>query len=572
MGEFSVRLVSEDPGLPVSGDQPLALFVSASGYQSKQISVPHPSGRVLVELAPVQGAALSGLVLDATGGPVPGADVTARDASSGAEVANAITGSDGHFHLTVPERKMELTVSLQGYSTAQVRADVPVRDLTIVLVPACAAAGRVVTKAEHLPVGRVRVTAFHHLGATDAVESLPSDADGRFTFEAIVPGEFDFVVSSSGWRSEPRAGRIEPGCASNPIELEVVPAAALEMQVDVAGVPCPAGHVELKGPMSAAVDLALGAGRLGSVLPGRYEVVVSCDTGAPRHEVLEVGPVDARYSWSLEPGLTLRGTAWRASGAPLAGASVLVQLSHAPAGQALQKTCLSDSQGRFLCAGLVPGEYEVGLSLRGNRPLQLVVVSANELDATNVTLVSPATGTLRATIEGSDVLPAELTVSASHERLQWWFAGRRTGRTFVFEDAPLGTYRIYTSQSFDEKYARAASLVRDGEIVDVLVPAVSANQGIAGIVVDDGGLPIVDAWVHATSMGLHYGIPSESSRVAMTDGSGEFALSRLSPGAYALTVRTSSGTLAERKNVASGTTGLVIQLADTLTAARDGED
>src|SRR5258705_5766497 len=61
---------------------------------------------------------LSGVVVDSSGGVIPGADVKVKNLGTGSE-ANAVSGSDGGF--TIPSLTggtYSVTVSLMGFKTA----------------------------------------------------------------------------------------------------------------------------------------------------------------------------------------------------------------------------------------------------------------------------------------------------------------------------------------------------------------------------------------------------------------------------------------------------------------------
>jgi Carboxypeptidase regulatory-like domain len=158
------------------------------------------------------GAKIEGFVMDATGGPVPGAVVRGSGGMPLRPMAVSTCGDNGHFVLWVAPGTVTLTAEAAGYASELLAHVAPSRDVIIVLTPGSTIEGHVVALGDRAPVPNVAVRAVP-MGMWPS-PALPSDVsrdDGRFSIRGLEPGAYRLVAEGDGWR----------GGAAEPIEIGV---------------------------------------------------------------------------------------------------------------------------------------------------------------------------------------------------------------------------------------------------------------------------------------------------------------------------------------------------------------
>lgn len=121
-----------------------------------------------VELADAEldegGAQITGVVSDATGGPIVGARVRATFSSNElppGRFLSAVTksGEAGSFALTVEEGHVLLVAAADGYADDRMGTRAPIQGIHLALTPASRISGTVVTQSDRTPVEGIRVIA-----------------------------------------------------------------------------------------------------------------------------------------------------------------------------------------------------------------------------------------------------------------------------------------------------------------------------------------------------------------------------------------------------------------------------
>lgn len=528
------------------GMRPQALVAMAEGHRSTRHDLAETDAAsaapVVIELEEHPTVALEGRVQDAYGGAVAGAVVRGWS-EAGEQPSFASSDAEGRFRLGADAGRWRVEARARGYATTHTAVEVPDRDVRLVLSPASSIGGCVVDADTGDAIAGAEVQAFGGLEGPAEHAQASVGADGCFLFSELPAGLYSLTASASGWQSlrlsvgVPVAARVED------VELRLAPAAAIVGTVLVAGEPCEEARVILEGPIMAFAEAdAAGVVHLGELAPGDYAVAVHCPTGAPLRDGVRLARGErAQLEWWLEPGLRLRGLVLRASGRPRAGLTVHARsLSlEAPPPEAasavaeVERRCETDRAGEFLCTGLSPGVYEVGVaSLEGDWSPEAQRIELRPGEEPVLRLLAPPSASVT-------VGPVELAPGESRPELLARSPGHDEAHVatfeppyFRFEDLPLGSYEILVGGR-PEPYATVA-LTRDEERAQLAWVHESARVTLRGQVVDEQGNPVPDAWVRAlaeTPAGL-----LSAGAPMLTSGAGEFSLEVLEDGTYTLEV------------------------------------
>jgi hypothetical protein len=496
------------------------------------------------------GDTVAGHVLDASGGPVPGARVTAR-ATDGDSQVLAVAESDatGAFRLEVRARTVDLSAQVEAYSLATRWVEVPALDANLVLAPAARLCGRVVARGTGRAVASTTVHAQNNNALRAEPKPVQSDAQGAFCFEALSAGMYALWVAGNGFRSERAWQVLGVGQSVDDMRLEALPAGSLDGLIRTRGAPCAEGSVELVGASQLRFFSRSHDGRvlLEGLPPALYTARIYCDAAQPLIEPLELGTARATRTWDLDGGLELRGRVQGPNGGPRAGVGVLITPSGdlAALDVAPPLRAVSDDRGEFLAQGLMGGDYALSIEGPAQRAEEPTVVSVSEHTAP-VELVTVAEASIHAELRGSR------TAFAQREDLNFPVQAERRGDQFVFEHLALGRYALFTSdRGVVPSDALRVELRADGEVVKVTLEAHEELSAISGRVEDEAGQPVLDAWVTASAAQPTPFVRDVGEDPVLTNERGEFMLRGLRPGRYRLEVASDQGEAAA-PDVATG--------------------
>jgi hypothetical protein len=376
-------------------------------------------------------ATAGGIVVDAAGSGVAGAEVRASDEQSGALLTRR-TAADGRFAFTaMPEGRFVLAAAADGFldgsygAMAPGEPGVPVRvgagtsatDLRIVLERAAALAGRV-TNPDGDPVpSAVHAMAVSWVGGTRSLRrsaTARTDADGRYELSGLWPGPYVVLAQPFGdAATEPREARDEPEAAyvaafhpgvgmltqaasvmlapadrASGIDIVVwrAPVAPVEVTLARSG-PAPLAYLSLTlmpeeiGEVGLQVDSSATLRPLGfaRVPGGRLVAIASAleasDTGAlERLWALGSVSVDGRTavkaSLRLEPGAVMEGRLIVEDGAGPAGELPEVWLRPLDAGR---------PDGILPVGGVFTWQPSGGFSIAGIAPGRYLLQCGREL-------------------------------------------------------------------------------------------------------------------------------------------------------------------------------------------------
>jgi protocatechuate 3,4-dioxygenase beta subunit len=305
----------------------------------------------------------------------------------------------------------------------------------------------------------------------------------------------------------------------------------------------------------AAYTRTNGIVGLDGLPPGRYRVVVQCPQAIALEEVVDVDDEPVTSIWSVDPGLSLHGTVENARGEPVSRAMVSVTSVDGGLAKA-GASCTTAADGHFTCSGLSPGVYDCSVDQDRDPNRQVVRVSVREGSSETVLLRTRPSGTIRVAFGGgADVASRPLRVLARGEVTPVPIEAAPSEHGFIFRLVPLGRYDVYADAGEGQQNVQ---LEHDGQVIELRLDAPDEAFSIRGRVLDEGGLPVVDAWVSAARSDLELTSSANELRT-LTDEDGNFAVHEITRGTYRIHVWTTTGE-GEVRAVAAGATDVVVHV------------
>jgi protocatechuate 3,4-dioxygenase beta subunit len=311
------------------------------------------------------------------------------------------------------------------------------------------------------------------------------------------------------------------------------------------------------------------------VLPGDYQVEVRCRgfVSAERYERVKV--VDKSVTglrWDVSKGQSIRGEVVLADGKPAPKMHLSASLKPDPSQPRAHQTANvwgpeTDAQGRFELAGLLPGTYELSVDSWGRpqaTPAKPTIVEVPKgKDATGVRIELPATGEVRGSVRDQKGNPIGGAKIGASDGVHWQFETAADDGTFHFRSLAGGDYRITARLGWWGETMRAPGTsdddvqgerveVREGKVATVKLVVESASGRITGVVRDEDGGPVADAFIEATresesaatsaGSGVRQGRWGEFfEKPNLTDQDGKFTLERLPTGKHTLRAHRKGG-------------------------------
>jgi protocatechuate 3,4-dioxygenase beta subunit len=468
------------------------------------------------------------------------------------------TGADGKLTLAgVPRGRHVITASRDGFAPARTALfedrGSGTRQLTFQLEPGIAVFGQVVNSAGAAIAGalvRALVPSALSVESAFAGEPVRTDASGQYRIRALPPGTFRLTAEHPEWSpGSSEELRLERGSRERgPIQIVVQEGARLNGQVVLASGSPAAGA--LVGVRSAGTAALVGLRRSTQTdeqglfsfrgLPPAEVWVDARAEGA----VAEPVSVDLRrgsesVSLLLESAGVIRGVVLSSAGEPLPGAQVAAipedgerraGLADSRVGQ--YAADVSDELGQFQLSGLLPGKYRLRTSTTHAVETPDFWMGPSVLAETGdlaVRLVVSSMARLHARVELADgkepdVLFATLSL-APPVTLQ------HTQGRLVLEDVPPGNHVVSVSAPGYLARELDAADVRAGEDRDLGQIVLELGHSLSGMVVDAAGEPAPGVRVSAGAQLTGDGTaPRQPGALALTDESGRFELTGLSPG------------------------------------------
>lgn len=557
------------------------------------------------------GRTLSGVVTDASGGPIAGARVDAAKLGALARPSDAVastqTGSDGRYTLHVSEGQLLVAASEPSYSPQSRFVDVGAAGATadFQLVPGGVIEGVVRDEQTREPVVGAQVLAQRDAPAMllgeRARHRAVSGADGRFRITGLRPGAYNLDARAPK-RASQSPTLVGLGVAEQVTDIEILIGASPVVRgtvVDEQG--APVAEVEVTafgngGDGERATSDAKGAFEIEGLVPGDYMLMGRSDVyvpAGPTKVTLETTDL-ADVKVSVMRGLRVKGHVERRQ-----VCEVQLDMARRSMGGELQwfSPVTTAADGEFDLGPAKPGGYEITARCASGEQGKKTVQAPVTADV--VVEVKPGASIAGKVVDGKGEPVAGVAVSAAQigdvERTRivngMIASGIKTltnGKgEFELRGLGAGAYRLRVLDrgrplptKSESKVTVAAMEKKTGVTLTVERP----DGVIRGVVVGPDGKPLADAWVslHQSIEDLVGGMDmahGESRMVAiearddgsgdsadyapvLTDEAGTFALTDLPRVPWTVMAEAQAGKLRGRATKVVPDASITIQAAD----------
>lgn len=597
-----------------------------------------------LDLPLTPGVSISGKVVDETGAPVAGAKGSLSPATqtgirsflrglAGQEETAFVSGSNGAFRASRLRSgdNLRLTVNHPSYEAGALAGlSLPpgtVRSgLTVVLRQGMVLSGIVKDeKQEGVPGAEVTLTQVRSFGnarggmmlnlagpMAGRPESEKTGGDGSFTFRGLSPGDYQLQVRRSGYATETVSPlKLVRGEAPKPVEVFLVPGAAIAGFVKLKdGTPL-AGRIVMTRPPGGRGGLALSAGQqptgpdglfvLDGLKPGQsYDLLLIEPSAMPR--VVRSGvsaPADGIELLLPAPGRITGNAIDAGSGKPVVdfqvwydmdrstgqggGGQVIRMVARGAAqqlgiGGAGERVVVHAEDGSFALENVPPGNWEVNVEALGYQTARvggITVPEGSERPGITVKVSPGATLTGKVVDSQSgrgipNVLVSTAATGAPGAAMRIGLpqaddSGPTTDAdgAFQMDGIAPGKYSITAKHPDYADGSETADVKVTGGTVKI---ALSPGSHISGLVADAGNQPLAGAQVAlvAASDGGPMGRGGIASEGTTTDQSGSFRFDHLAAGRYTVTASLRNASSSQQQVVlAAGQSqdALVISLA-----------
>ena len=400
LAEWNVSEPSELAG-SYQGSQSAITAWSVPGGMRVELDVHYSDGDVsIVKSDSLQTGYLNGTVTNGTGGPIAGATVTVRNATTGQTAASVTTDASGNYSASLTNGTYDVTASASGYENAS-HSGVSVTagsttdsDFTLGASTAPGTIeGTILNGSDDTPIAGASVAVSN---ASGTVATTTTDSKGVFT-ASVSAGSYNVSVSADGYVGTTFPGVQVTSGQTTRFTGRLTPASNgstgfVNGTVTNASGPVAGATVTAYGPTSVQTTTTDASGNYSVAVE---EGFVGLEYSAPGHgvhsEFVEATAGNTtRVDVTLrEPG-TITGTVVDENGDPIAGATVDVW------GPSSGQTTTDASGNYSLSVGA--GEYAVEIRASGypSRIVRGVSVNVSETETVNARLRQPGfvTGTV----------------------------------------------------------------------------------------------------------------------------------------------------------------------------------
>lgn len=467
---FGGRQAGSQDGDPASSSQPASAAASegSDSPAASGISMPGPSG-VAASDDWYTRVAFRGLVLNESNrAPVPGATVSVYAYASPPSTVDTMSGARGDFEVIAPPAyRYDFKVEAEGFRDYEADSLVitrPYYQLEILLTPVEMLRGRVVDNQDAgVPDAFVQLR--REDDRSEPFLSTTADAKGFFSFlELPRRGRFNIEVYHPGFDSTGLVPISIP--AGNEVLVRMNRARATGSitgtVTDAAAKPLPGATIELFEPSDGRLNASIqtdaqGGYRFASVREGYYLVRCSAegftDARINQSTVAVFNGKEAKADFSIDPGLTLRGSVVNQREEPVPGAQVTyVQVSDAerPPGRIAQRPgaqrsrlrfTTTDKNGNFQITGLPETLFQLGVSHRDYQSLTTQLRPTPQVH----TLILDSGIMLRGTVSDARGLAVErftLTLQSKSGRTDKSYSFITTDGHFEIHGLAKDTYQV----------------------------------------------------------------------------------------------------------------------------------
>ena len=363
------------------------LVVSKDGYATETLTLELDAGEAVrgIEVLLRRGdGRITGTVVDATGTPVPGVDLTASDGITTFTTRTLSGASAGSFEfrdLTTPVT-LTLAAEPEGYTPQSVTLTLAdgqqISDLRVVLAASTGSLAGTITAVDGSALGGVTVRAVG--GETDSSTRTLSIGDvGTWRLDGLpVPGDYTVTFSGDGLQTQAVAVSLPAGAGADRAGVDVVLSPSLASVrgsvVEIGGAEIGGVSIDLASSSvtrsTISADVPAGQFRFDNLPPGSYTLSFSRIGSSPQTLLVDVtaGEIATIDRVEMEAQARITGTVTRAG---VATADVGVQayrLADYPSTAAA--TTLTDADGRFTIIGVdAPETYVVEFRVPAGGPV-----------------------------------------------------------------------------------------------------------------------------------------------------------------------------------------------------------
>lgn len=522
------------------------------------------------------GVEVNGVVRDISGGEIEGAQVSVDNAF-------AESDSEGKFQLWVEPGETRIRAAAEGYASGAARGAAPGHFFEVLLTPESILVGKVVDAETGAGLADINVytDSFVFYGVADGPQAITRE-DGSFRIDGLEPGGYQPIArSNTAFGKAAQTVHLGLGETSEPVTIKAHPATVVEGTIVVADSEktCLDGRVSLRAPELsrnfAGQTQRGGEVRIEGVLPGTYQVDVTCENYVPEehYPALEVGETVEPQTWEVAPGLAIRGIVVDAMGQAVEGQTVIASLVSSDADPRAKSPSFSfgmqtRDDGTFEVGGLSAGTYELRSFGVRPSPVDKPQVELVDSDVDDVRIELPGEGSVRGQVVDERGEPvANVNVELASREAKYVWGGGTSGMsaddgTFLLEHIPPGKYRITASRGWTSTLRKPGTTdddvqgepldVEADEVTQVTLEVEARGASIRGRVVDGSGGPVADAFISATRTSDSAAATAASNRrqvrwgqwgqqPVLTDTDGTFELPDLTEGTYVVRANRKGG-------------------------------
>jgi protocatechuate 3,4-dioxygenase beta subunit len=532
-----------------------ALGAVAAGYARTRVDFDVGARAAVVDVGDVlleTGLSIPGRVSDASGGPIPDAEITAFG-PRGSGMVEARSGPDGRFLLAgLVQATYWVRVGASGFGQIQRSVAVGEEGVEFVLQAAGAITGRVVDEGGR-PIDSYRVHAQPLVDDARPRTTAVGSEDGRFSLDDVPAGTYIVQVTAPDREQATRSDIVVPAGRSVDVgTIRLAPGGMVRGTVaDLQGMPVAGVTISVRlaaddyfdGSLAESLSDSTGAFEVRGVPAGACIAVGRHPDYAPGHSApLEVvpgrGAVEARIQ--LAQGGRIEGSARKRDGGPVGPALVQLMpmasggmatnpyslrpdgsftIEHVPAGR-LRILLLHGQKGRYT------GNQSRDVEIREGETSLVEFVQRDILVSGRVRRAGEPAPGLRVTFGGRSMMHtygSETSVPLGPQRMT--AVTRDDGGYELLVDEP-GQTRVLV-ESMDERLSLPSRSVEIPDADSFALDLDFSGITVSGQVADkQTGQPIAGASVHAQGM---KGERSFVGGMAGPDGRFQF---ELDPGEY----------------------------------------